>query len=121
MRGGIGSTLAAGFPFVVYGQVSGLGRILTDGFGEPARGLLGNIFLEGTRAADGRQDLADRVGAQRTVPCSALQGADDILGIEAGAKAEDDTSLMQIDARRALAHEPEELRGALAHAVECLA
>lgn len=121
MRGGIGSTLAAGFPAVVNGQVSGLGRILTDGFGEPARGLLGDIFLEGARTADGHQDLADRVRAQSSVPCSAIEGADDILRTEAGAKAKDDTSLMQIDARRALAHEPEELRGALAHAVERLA
>ncbi len=121
MRGGIGGTQATWLPGVVDAQVARLGGVLADSLGEAASRLLGDVLLEAARTADGRQDLAHGVGTQGAVACSALQGPDDILGIEAGTKAEDEARLMKIQPRRGLAHELEELGGTLAHALECLA
>lgn len=119
MRGGIGGTQATWLPGVVDAQVARLGGVLADGLGEAASRLLGDIFLEAARTADGREDLANGVGSQGAVASSAVEGADDIFGIEAGAKAEDEARLMKIQPRRGLAHELEELGGTLAHALEC--
>lgn len=104
---------------IVLGEIARARALLAECFFEAARGLLGDVFIEGAWARTGGEDALDGVVFERAEGRGVPERGVDVGGGIALAQEEDLARLVAPEPRHAEEHQSKERGGLLAHAREC--
>lgn len=103
---------------VVFGEIARRCAPLPKGVGDAVHGLLGDVFVERSRARAGCKDALDGACVEGAKARGVAERGVDVGGREALSQEQDLTCLVSPVSRRSRAHQAKEARGMLAHVFE---